>query len=478
MIRLRTAFLALVGPVSLILALGSSGYAAQEVPGKASAPPDQKRMAEMVAVLKEKLAAGMPLYDVVSRLGGDYAYAVVQLLDDPKVDRGQLLSALADGRGNPAVVMPAMVKFLKKEKLSHHRQAAVKIIGKYGERSVPALLDILKVAKENDMGKDSGVRSAALWALANLDLYLPNRDLNRLVLALASAMKNKDFDVRRAAVTAMSRLQVRDDKARMLPHPGLAQLMAAAKDEDAKVRELAAKGLGDARGLPEQDKKIIPVLLKLALSDFMDESRWAPRWVAIHALVSMGDPGIKPILDAPWGDKNAHIRAALIQALGKYGHKSKLSMEFLLDNIGDQYAIAAFAQINFGEAAKAAVPSLTESLMNGNAYQQVWSLEGLFTVGPTGPLAAAGTLTKKDSKHREAVLTKLIKVKFASKEMVPVLIQCLEDKSVQVRALTAQVLGNIGPNARAALRALDIALDDSDPAVRASVQEALKQIKR
>jgi len=291
-------------------------------------------------------------------------------------------------------------------------------------------------------------------------------------------MKNKDADVRRAAVTAMGRLQVRDEKARMLPHPGLPQLLVAAKDEDAKVRELAAKGLGDARGLPEQDKKIIPVLLELALSDFMDESRWAPRWVAIHGLVFMGDRGIKPLLDAPWGRNHVAIRAALVQALGKSSQKSKLVMDFLLDNIGDQYVIQAVAQLNFGEAAKSAVPSLAESLKNGNDFQRFWALEALFTAGPTGPVAAAGTLKKKDSKHRDAVLTKLNKAKFRSKEIVPVLIECLEDKSVQVRALTAQVLGNIGPDARAALKALDVALDDPDPTVRASVQEALKQIKQ
>lgn len=478
MTRLSAALVSLSGVLFLMTALVSSAAVAQPKQAGLGNPPDPKRVAEMVAVLKKEIEGGKQLANVLARLGDNYAYALIQLLDDPKVERGQVIAELANGGGDSAAVVAGMVRVLEKEKLSHIRQAAVKVLWKHGKWAVPALLDIFKVAKADDMDKNIGVRGAALWSLANLDVYQKHEDVKAIVLALGPALKHKDADVRRAAVTAIGRIQVRDQKGRMLPHPGVPQLLAAVKDQDAKVRELAAKGLGDARGLPEQDKQSIPALMELALGDFLDESRWAPRWVAIEALVAMGDPGIKPLLDAPWGKRNAHIRAALIQSLGKFGNKSRLSMDFLLDNIGDQYAIAAFAQINFGEAAKAAVPSLTETLMNGNAHQKFWSLEGLFTVGPTGPIAAASTLKKKDSKHREAVLTKLSKAKFRSKEAVPLLIDCLEDKSAQVRALSAEVLGEIGPDARAAVRALDIALDDSDARVRACVQEALKRIKR
>src|SRR6516165_9032972 len=103
MIRSSIAFAAAIGLVFLVMALNLTAAQGGE---KLGVPPDPKRVAEMVAVLKEKLAAGMPLYDVLSRLGADYALAVVKLLDDPKVDRGQLLAALANGGGDPAVVMP------------------------------------------------------------------------------------------------------------------------------------------------------------------------------------------------------------------------------------------------------------------------------------------------------------------------------------------------------------------------------------
>ena len=68
--------------------------------------------------------------------------------------------------------------------------------------------------------------------------------------------------------------------------------------------------------------------------------------------------------------------------------------------------------------------------------------------------------------------------KVRSKQIVPALIPCLEDKSASVRALSAELLGKIGPDARAAVKALDNALDDKDPTVRASARKALEQIKR
>lgn len=41
---------------------------------------------------------------------------------------------------------------------------------------------------------------------------------------------------------------------------------------------------------------------------------------------------------------------------------------------------------------------------------------------------------------------------------------------------SAEVLGAMGPDAAAALRALDIALDDRDPTVRRSAAAAIKRI--
>src|SRR5260370_5269677 len=49
----------------------------------------------------------------------------------------------------------------------------------------------------------------------------------------------------------------------------------------------------------------------------------------------------------------------------------------------------------------------------------------------------------------------------------------LRDKDENVRAATAQAVGNIGPNARAAPSGLGLLLNDKVPAVSASATEAL-----
>src|SRR5260370_40237809 len=49
----------------------------------------------------------------------------------------------------------------------------------------------------------------------------------------------------------------------------------------------------------------------------------------------------------------------------------------------------------------------------------------------------------------------------------------LRDKDENVRAATAQAVGNIGPNARAAVSGLGLLLNDKVPAVSTSATEAL-----
>ena len=484
MLRFCTACPTLFGAAFLTVTLASPGCAAQDGSARRAAPPSPQRVAEMVAELKKGLESHMPLQTMVAgRTGdhsraGEYAHALAKLLDDPRVDHSPVLATLAYMDGDSAVVVPAMVKYLQKKKeRSHNRQTAVKVLARHESRGVPALLNVLKNVKDTDQGENAGVRAAALWALGNLKVNRPGRDVKALLKALGPAARNKEADVRRAAIPTIGRFRVQE-KGRLLPHPGMRQLLAALKDEDAKVRELAAKALGDARGGPDDPRPIVAGLLRLALSGHQDEAQAMPRWVAIHSLALMGDQGLKPLLDAPWEKRDVHIRAALIQALGTTTNKSPVALGFLLDNIGDHYAIRSLALIKFGAAARAAVPSLTESLKNGSEFARTWALEALFTVGPTGPIGAARALKDLNSTWREVIVRKLLGAQAGAKEMVPLLLPCLEDKSAGVRAVTAELLGEIGPAARAAVKALDNALDDPNPTVRACAKEALRRIKR
>src|SRR5262249_42127091 len=140
------------------------------------------------------------------------------------------------------------------------------------------------------------------------------------------------------------------------------------------------------------------------------------RWHAIHALVSLGEVGLEPLLSAPWGDQRANIHPVVLQALGTYSARSPTALRFLLKNLGSGHAVQALAQGKYGDDAKEAVPELTNQLKSGDAFQRHWALEALFAVGPTGPPAAARFLEKADAKLRAAILTKLKSTEYRIKD--------------------------------------------------------------
>lgn len=463
---------------------GAVALHAQPAPERKFIPPDPKAVAERAAAIKDgKLRTGNALFLVLREMPGDQTTtlaALIQLRDDPKLDSRELTEYILGLGGESPLVFPVILNVLEKEEqLSHIRQNAVKGLAKQGQRGLPVLFGVLKTAKADDMGKDAGVRAAALWALENLDVYKPDADLRAMLAALRPAFKHDAADVRAAVVAGLGRMQILE-KGQRASHPALAELLAALKDADPKVREVAAKMLGQFRGTGDNEK-IIPDLLELTLNNKrQDDAQAAPRWFAIHALVSMGDQGIKPLLESDWGggDRRVAIQGAFVQALAASRYKSTAALPFLLDNIGDQHVLYALAHINYGEAAKSAIPELTALLTNQREYQRVWALEALFTVGPNGPPAAVQALKTNGSEVRTAILNRLQKAEFRAKEAVPALIDCLEDKSATVRALSAERLGAIGPDARAALPALDLLLDDPDASVRAAAHEAMKRIKR
>jgi HEAT repeat protein len=104
------------------------------------------------------------------------------------------------------------------------------------------------------------------------------------------------------------------------------------------------------------------------------------------------------------------------------------------------------------------------------------SVNALFALGPAGQTVAASALKHEDAKLRTLILTSMKKDGYRTKEAVPVLIGCLKDRSAEVRALSADVLGAVGTDAGPAIAPLTIALEDTDPTVRSSVRNALSRI--
>src|SRR5205823_3255819 len=122
-------------------------------------------------------------------------------------------------------------------------------------------------------------------------------------------------------------------------------------------------------------------------------------------------------------------------------------------------------------------PALTIALNRGDNYARQEAVTALCAVGPAGQVVAAGALKTKDLTFRRHILSSLKEARCRAKETVPLIAACLEYDSAPLRSLAAEVLGAMGPDADAALRALDDVLDDSDATVRASAAAAIKRIK-
>src|SRR5205807_3202337 len=89
---------------------------------------------------------------------GAAAPALLEALKDPDVGvRHQALVALRTVRGDPAVVLPALVKRLKEED-ANVRTNLVQTIAAHGSAALPYLAEAFK-------DKDANVRGYAVWSL-------------------------------------------------------------------------------------------------------------------------------------------------------------------------------------------------------------------------------------------------------------------------------------------------------------------------
>jgi HEAT repeat protein len=98
-----------------------------------------------------------------------------------------------------------------------------------------------------------------------------------------------------------------------------------------------------------------------------------------------------------------------------------------------------------------------------------------------GPEASSQYLEAiKDTKSDTIRLTALQGLNSAGgqpRQALPFLITALKEGSVNSRSLAAILLGNIGPDAKEAIPALEALQNDSNTALRANVQRALKSIR-
>ena len=196
---------------------------------------------------------------------------------------------------------------------------------------------------------------------------------------------------------------------------------------------------------------------------------------AALALGEIGDPAQSavPTIIQLLNDPNTDIRGTAAEALGAIGPAARdavpaLTNQLLTDHENRDSAAAALGDI--GPAAAAAVPALIEEMCldDKSGTQLQYQVSALPALGRIGPVAVAAlTQTMKEAKcfDVEAPLKALTKSGPAG---VSALIDGLKIPDRDTRYFSAYYLGEIGPDAKAAVPALvkllkDLNKDSDDP---------------
>src|SRR5262249_21237365 len=150
----------------------------------------------------------------------------------------------------------------------------------------------------------------------------------------------------------------------------------------------------------------------------------------------------------------------------------------LTDRDASVRRFAALALGEIGPAAKAAVPALSNRLMDKNARARAdlaralkvseAAMEGLYPKLSPAPLEENGLVRCCTAR----ALWRIEKHSLA----LPTLLEALRDRGSPVRVTAAQVLGEMGPEARKAVPLLIETLGDRDVNPRLAVAHALGKI--
>lgn len=367
-------------------------------------------------------------------VAADTVPQVVAIVQDPKVKPHvavQALAALAEIGPKAALAEPQVLSILKGNQI-WAQYPAVLIAGRTGMKAaLPAL-------RKLSQSKDPLLSSMSIWAMARCEPE--NAELMKRAFAVLT---------RNLTNTDNPRLQIVSARA-------LGELQAPAEFITPEVIDLV-------RGLDPQVHAVLG-----------------------EALAARGE-AIVPRLMAALSMQDG--RAFALGILRRLGPKAKGAVPAIVAaarKSGDeQFAReAVFTLAAIGPDAAPATEYLTGLLRQGVPPLQY---AASYALGRIGPAAAAATpalralLESDDAFLRTAAAWALLKVDPAKNadlqpQAVGLFTAALADERPEVRVAMAQALAELGPAAKAALPALERALQDQHEAVREAAAEALEKI--
>jgi HEAT repeat protein len=309
------------------------------------------------------------------------------------------------------------------------------------------------------------------------------------VPGLVAALRHKDPRTRAEAAVDLGQL---DPPAR----DALAALRTTLHDSEGRVRVFAAEALVR---IDPGNRDSIPTL-RAGLKDRETATRRAAA-VALLDIGSVARPALSALVSALDAESDPQTRAVLTYALGRRGPDTSLadcSCQDMVRALGKalRRETNAEAQVRvvralrkFGPEAKAALPDLVVVLKDSEDGRARQAADLLARQGREGAALLAAALTEKsshvrrlaaehledlgphskevvpalrkaladeDSEVRESAVRALLRIDHpvGVKEGVPVLVRMVEDKTHPYRSVLVRRLGELGPEARAAVPTL------------------------
>jgi len=393
------------------------------------------------------------------------AAVVPRLIEGLKHKESQYWACLALGEIGPVAkdAVPGLTDLLGNDRPDVVLQALV-ALGQIGPGAEPAVPQILRLLDS----PVAAVQMGSAFALGKL------RVAGAVAPLKALDAGTNDPLVKTIAAWALANIHPDDATAAT----ATAEVIAAAKNEDPRVRAWAASGLGELSGAWTAD--VIPALVAM-LAD-KDQT------VATHAarsLVTAGKKAVPPLLTAledkelrnqvlsvlakigpdaataasglaaALSDSDPDYRRELLFTLGAIGPDAAPVIDPILARLDDsemrvRYA-ACFALGRIGPAAHAASGALKKGLASGDSFLPVASAWALLKILPGDPQILATA--------------------------VPVLAAALPHLAEMPKLEAIHSLGELGPAAKQAVPALKAELNDPSQEIRDATRESLERIE-
>jgi HEAT repeat protein len=451
-----------------------------------------KTVAQWIELLKSRNADQRDKAAHALTTFGPQAKAAVPALAEALKDSETYVrqrAAFALGQIGPgaASALPALADVLRNDKQELVRVTAAYAMGRIGLQAkfVPDLLEACKgVAGEN--------------ARAALRQIGPGPDGKAAVPALIKALEDEKWWVRAIAAECLGRVG---------PEAGAAvpALLKLFNDERLQVRCDAAEAVGRIRG-GAKPAAAIAALRELLLREDHTGLHSA------SALAELGEPGVVALTHALESGKPGARKYAVI-ALQEVGPVGKAAVRALIKALQHEdvriRSPAAYSLGRIGPAAKAAVAALTETLRDPDGHVRINAADALRRIdNSSAGVAALIDVCKdaSDSNRSNRCTAAMVLGDFgpAAKEAVPALLELLKDSDRYLPCYAAfslwqiakhdraipvliekgrgsegpdsEFLGQIGPEAKAAVPALTKAAADKDAFRAFRAIEALGKI--